>query len=162
MRVREWMIASPPAPRTTVATALRLLREHRLPALPVWAGDRLRGLVTEKALLRLTPSEVTTLDVYELRNVLETLSVERAMASSEAVTPDMPLEDAAITMLRERVDVIPVVDSGRLVGLLPWTSLLEAWSVMCPSRFPAEAGSTRRRSRSIPASVRKEPHVLEF
>ena len=67
--VREWMIGSPPVitPRTTIATALRLLREHTLPALPVCEAGRLRGLVSERALLRLTPSEVTTLDVYELR-----------------------------------------------------------------------------------------------
>ena len=127
-RVRDWMIASPPVitPQTTVATALRLLREHRLPALPVWSEDRLLGLVTEKALLRLTPSEATTLDVYELRNVLETLTVARATTPSETVTPAMPLEDAAITMLRESRDVIAVVDDGRLAGLLPWTAVLAA------------------------------------
>jgi CBS domain-containing protein len=57
--VYDWMIASPPVitPLTSVSTALRLLREHALPALPACEDGRVRGLVAETALLRLTPSE---------------------------------------------------------------------------------------------------------
>ena len=64
--VRDRMIPSPPTvtPHTTIGTALRLLREHHLPALPVCEGGRIRGVVDERSLLRLTPSEATTLDVY--------------------------------------------------------------------------------------------------
>ncbi len=127
--VRAWMSAPLPAitPRTTVATALRLLREHQAPALPVCDQDRFLGLVDEKALLRLTPSEVTTLDVYELRDVLERLTVARAVAPAPvAVTPETPLADAAGAMSRAAAAVVPVLDGGRLVGLLHWTAVLAA------------------------------------
>ncbi len=127
--VSAWMVPPVPVitPRTTVATALRLLREHRVPALPVCEGDRFVGLVGEKALLRLTPSEATTLDVYELRDVLEALTVARAVAPAPAaLAPDTPLGHAAALMARTAAEVLPVLAGGRLAGLLHWTAALAA------------------------------------
>lgn len=123
--VRSGMISSPIiTPRTTVATALRLLREHDVAALPVCDGGRFVGLVDEKGLLRLTPSEVATLDVYELRDWLDRLTVSRVIDSVPAIASDASLEDAAVLMRAGRHEVIPVVDGDRLAGLLPWTALL--------------------------------------
>lgn len=124
--VAERMMAPVPAitPRTSVATALRLLREHQVPALPVCEGPRFVGLVDEKGLLRLTPSDATTLDVYELRDVLDRLTVARIVERVPAVAPDAPLEDARMLMRSHRREVLPVLDGDRLVGLLHWTALL--------------------------------------
>jgi acetoin utilization protein AcuB len=123
--VRNSMVFSPViTPRTTVATALRLLREHGLDALPVCDGDRLLGLVRETGLLRLTPSDMTTLDVYELRTVLDGITVSRIIESVPAISADATLEDAAVLMRTGRHEVLPVVDGGRFAGLLPWTAVL--------------------------------------
>lgn len=123
--VRNSTVASPViTPRTTVATALRLLREHGLRALPVSDGDRLLGLVRETGLLRLTPSDVTTLDVYELRDVLDRMTVARIIEPVPAISADASLEDAGMLMRTGGHDVLPVRDGGHLVGLLPWTALL--------------------------------------
>ena len=123
----NWMITSVPAitPKTSIATALRLLREHSVPALPVTDGARLLGLVDERALLRLTPSEATTLDIYELRDVLDRMTVIRvASPVSATISSDTGINEAADLMLREGAGVIPVVDDGRFAGLLTWTSVL--------------------------------------
>ncbi len=127
-RVDRWMTRSLPVitPSTTVATALRLLREHRLPALPVSDGTRFLGLVSERTLLRLTPSEMTTLDVYELRRELEKLTVSRAISPAPAVASATTLDEAAAIMGQSAAEALPVLDGGRLVGLLPWTALLAA------------------------------------
>lgn len=129
-RVRDWMAVPLPVitPRTGIGTALRLLREHRAQALAVLDGRRFVGLVDEVSLLRFTPSEATTLDVYEMRDVLDRLTVARATASAEAVAPDAPLAAAAIAMRRAGARVLPVMDGERLVGLLSWTRLLAAVS----------------------------------
>jgi acetoin utilization protein AcuB len=129
-RVGDWMALPLPAitPRTSIGTALRLLREHRAQALPVLDGVRFVGLVDETSLLRFTPSEATTLDVYEIREVLDRLTVDRAAARAEAVAPDAPLRDAAAAMGRARARVLPVMVGDRLVGLLPWTCVLAAAS----------------------------------
>jgi acetoin utilization protein AcuB len=125
----DWLTASVPVitPKTTIATALRLLREHGVPALPVCAGTRLLGLVDEKALLRFTPSEMTTLDVYELREWLDRMTVAHAIVPTPGtVAPHTPLGEAGAKMLRAGADAIAVVDDGHLVGLLTRTALLEA------------------------------------
>jgi acetoin utilization protein AcuB len=123
--VRDRMVSSPIiTPRTTVATALRLLREHDVPALPVVDGDRFLGLVLETGLLRLTPSDVTTLDVYELRNVLDGMTVSRVVERTPTIGVTASVEDAATLMRAGRYPVLPVMEAGRFVGLLPWTALL--------------------------------------
>ncbi len=123
--VRDGIVFVPViTPRTTVATALRLLREHDTAALPVFDGDRLLGLVRETGLLRLTPSDVTTLDVYELRNVLDGLTVGRIVEPVPAIAADASLEDAAALMRAGHHEVLPVVDGGRFAGQLPRTAVL--------------------------------------
>ena len=127
--VSAWLTASVPVitPETPIATALRLLRDHGVPALPVCAGARLLGLVDEKALLRFTPSEMTALDVYEIREWLDRITVARAVAPTAAtVAPWASLSEAGAKMLRTGADAIAVVDGCRLVGLVTRTALLEA------------------------------------
>ncbi|HKV46397.1 MAG TPA: CBS domain-containing protein [bacterium] len=128
-RTRDSMVTEIPliTSKTTVATALKLLREHKVPALPVMAEEGLLGLVDEKALLRLTPSEATTLDVYELREILDRMTVGRlAVPAKVTLRPDDPLDLAAALMVRGDLDVVPVVDDGWFVGLLTWSGLLAA------------------------------------
>lgn len=123
--IRSDIVSSPViTSRTTVATALRLLREHDVAALPVCDGERFVGLVFEKGLLRLTPSDMTTLDVYELRDVLDRLTVARVVERVPSISADASLEDAAVLMRTGRHEVLPVLDGGRFVGLLPWTAVL--------------------------------------
>jgi acetoin utilization protein AcuB len=128
-RVREWMTVDVPVitPDTSIATALRLLREHNIPALPVWKGGRVAGMVDEKALLRFTPSEATTLDVYELREVLDRMTVARAATPvPAALSPEQDVREAGRLMRRAGAEVLPVVDAGHLVGILAWPGVLAA------------------------------------
>lgn len=128
LRVRDWMLVSPPVitPQTTIATALRLLREHRVSALPVWDEGQFVGMVDERDLLRMTPSLATTLDVYELREALEKMTVARVTAPVARLAPEASLADAAFLMLRSAKGIIPVVEAGRPVGLFTWADLLRA------------------------------------
>lgn len=126
-RVGDSVTPSPVVtPRTTVATALRLLREHCLPVLPVSDGDRLAGTVSLTDLLRLTPSEATTLDVYELHGVLGRLTVARIVRPSGGVRTDASLAEAAAQMVREGAEALPVIEDGHFVGLLVWTAIVSA------------------------------------
>jgi CBS domain-containing protein len=42
------------------------------------------------------------------------------------VEPDTPLEDAARLLRRERIDALPVVSAGRVLGIVTRSDLLEA------------------------------------
>ena len=148
LSVRDCMIASPPVitPRTTVATALRLLREHPVPALPVWDNGRFMGMTHETDLLRLTPSEATTLDIYELREVLDRMTVVTVIAPAGTwVAPDSSLAEAAVLLLRTPHGIIPVLDEGCPVGLLTWAAVLRAAVAdVLTARMPGERQTPRR------------------
>jgi acetoin utilization protein AcuB len=125
--VRDGMVSSPViTPRTSVGAALRLMREHHLPALPVCEGNVLMGLVDEKALLRLTPSEATTLDVWEIHEALEKMTVASVVAEIATIGVDESLYQAADLMDKTCEQVLPVMEKGHLAGLLPWNALLAA------------------------------------
>ena len=125
--VRNWVIGSPViTPRTGVGTALRLLDEHDLPALPVVEGSQFRGVVREKDLLRLAPSEATTLDVYEQRAALDRLTVARLVRPVERLDARASLQEAMSLMGRTGLGAVPVLEDGHLVGMLVWPALLEA------------------------------------
>jgi acetoin utilization protein AcuB len=130
LTVRNWLSPAAPAVtgRTGVGTALRLMRENGQVALPLLENGRLLGLVYEKDLLRLVPSEATTLDVYELREVLDRLTVGRVLRLVAALPPGASLEDALRHMGRESLEAVPVADGDCFLGLLTWPALLTALS----------------------------------
>jgi acetoin utilization protein AcuB len=89
--------------------ALALMQEHRLRRLPVVDGEgRLVGIVVERDLLvaamRYLQSRVEVGDVMT-RDVI-------------TVGPDTDLVDVARTMLARKIGGLPVVDEGRLVGIV--------------------------------------------
>ena len=132
--VRDWMIASPViTPRTGVGTALRLLDEHGLPALPVVEGSQFRGVVRERDLLRLAPSEATTLDVYEQRAALDQLTVGRLVRPAERLNAGASLQEAMSLMGRTGLEAVPVLEDGHLVGMLVWPALMEALARAWPA-----------------------------
>jgi acetoin utilization protein AcuB len=129
LQAHDWMMVSYPTitPRTTINTALRLFREHRTPVIPVCSEGRCVGLVDEKALLRLTPSEATSLSIYEIRPLLDRATVTDVMTPPiTTVTPETPLDEVARLMVHESADIVPVVSAGYLVGLLPMIFVLAA------------------------------------
>ena len=89
--------------------ALALMQEKKLRRLPVVDDDgRLVGIVVERDLLvaamRYLQSRVEIGDVMT-RNVV-------------SVGPDTDLNDVARTMLERKIGGLPVVEHGRLVGII--------------------------------------------
>jgi acetoin utilization protein AcuB len=128
-RVSDWMTVSVPVitPASSVQGALRLMRDHRLTALPVCEEGRFFGLVDEKDLLDLTPSRATTLSRFEIGALLDKVTVTDAMKQPAVlVAPDPPLREAAALMVKHSAEVLCVVENQRLVGVISWTAVLAA------------------------------------
>ncbi|HET7533244.1 MAG TPA: CBS domain-containing protein [Nocardioidaceae bacterium] len=123
MLVREVM-SSPAvtvAPRTSVKEGLRILDRHRVTALPVVAPDgHLLGIVSEADLLNeavrhddrthLIPHEHTEHPPRSVEDVMSTLSM--------TVSPEDDLSDAVELMTGTAVKSLPVVERGRVVGVV--------------------------------------------
>jgi CBS domain-containing protein len=90
---------------------------HQVGALPVFDGQRLVGIITERDLTAAVTEEV---------DPATTLVADYMTSAPEVLQPDSELADAAHTMLQLGVRHLPVVQRGRLVGVLSMRDVLEA------------------------------------
>ena len=130
MLVRDWMTADPQTvtAATPVMEAMQQLRDGGYRRLPVVRDGKLMGIVTDRDLKEATPSKATSLSVYELNYLLSKLTIKDVMtAPVMTIGPDDAIEEAALVMETHRVSGLPVVDHGKLVGILTITDLLRAF-----------------------------------
>lgn len=130
MLVRDWMTADPQTvtAATPVMEAMQRLREGGYRRLPVVRDGKLVGIVTDRDLKEATPSKATSLSVYELNYLLSKLTIKDVMtAPVTTIGPEDAIEEAALLMETHRVSGLPVVDHGKLVGILTITDLLRAF-----------------------------------
>lgn len=94
----------------SVVEAARLMASENVGSLPVVEGDQLVGIVTDRDLVLqvlakdLDPSKVTISEV--------------ASENPVVAKPDEALDAALQRMAQEQIRRLPVVDDGRLVGIL--------------------------------------------
>ena len=125
-RVADWM-STPPiviAPTMSLAAAQRLMEQRRVRRLPVAEHGRLVGIVTWGDLRAAQPSAATTLSVYEMRALLEQVTVAACMSRNPlTIGSDAPVLEAAQRMLTSRIGGLPVVDGEHVVGIITESDL---------------------------------------
>jgi len=113
-------------PKTTLPEGMRLVQHRGIRHLPVIEDDHLVGIVSDRDLKRAMASSATTLEVRELRYLLDTVTMEQIMTRAViTVAPTFPIEEAARLMVQEKVSALPVTERGRLVGIVTETDVLE-------------------------------------
>lgn len=122
MLVKDWMTTDPITvnPDTSVMKASQVMKENNVRRLPV-INDKgqVVGIVTDRDLKEASPSKATTLDVHELYYLLSELKVKDIMSRKViTITAEETVEKAAVIMLEHKVTGLPVVDNGRLMGIL--------------------------------------------
>src|SRR2546428_8875434 len=103
----------------TKQEAARLLSQHRISGLPVINNDHVVvGVVTEYDVIS---KEGQTVGDIMSRGVI-------------SVTPDTDLEDVGAMLVHERIKRLPVLDQGRLVGIVSRADLVRevAMRWVCP------------------------------
>ena len=104
----------------TLTIADELMKQQRVRHLPVLDdyGD-LCGIVTQRDLFRGAVLRSLGYGSRAEDLMLASLAVKDAMTEDPiTVAPDMPLADAARQMLEHGIGCLPVLENGRLVGLL--------------------------------------------
>jgi acetoin utilization protein AcuB len=113
------------APEETLRAALDLLLKNRIRHLPVVDDSALVGIVTDRDVKRATPSVLSGIDRGEYDRVLEATKVAQLMTRDPlTVTPKTRLKAAVEIFLKRRVGALPVVEDGRLVGILSDTDII--------------------------------------
>jgi CBS domain-containing protein len=139
MRVRDVMTqdVATVAPDTDLGDLAALLVEKRISGVPVVEGGRVVGVVSERDILfKERPSEGLSrgvlawlMDEGDLTLKIDARTVGEAMTSPPlTIAPSRGVADAAATMLDENVSRLPVVDHGRLVGIVTRHDLVRAFA----------------------------------
>ena len=110
----------------TLLDASRLLREKGIRHLPVVDDqNRLVGVITDRDIKRVSASEATSLDIHELLYLLDKLDVTKVMTKNPVtVTSSTTVRDAASLMVERKIGCLPVVDGGKLNGIVTYIDML--------------------------------------
>ena len=118
MVVAQWMTKDPAVvgSKDTLAAVRRIMDRGNFHRVPVVDDGKLVGIVSDR-------------DLRQHTGVLSRVKVNGAMtASVVSATPAMMLEDAASLLDKHKIGGLPVVDRGKLVGIITATDLLRAFS----------------------------------
>ncbi|MBC7320509.1 CBS domain-containing protein [bacterium] len=113
-------------PEVSILDALHIMKENKVRRLPVVAHGKLVGIVTEKDLRESPSLKATSLSIYELNYLLAKTPVKEIMTKNPiTVTPDTTIEEAAVIMRDNEISGLPVVEDGKVVGIVTETDIFD-------------------------------------
>lgn len=132
MLVRERMSIRPVlcAPELPVVEALEQMKQAHIRRMPVVdKHGKLIGIVSDKDLLKASPSPATSLSVWEITYLMSKIKVADVMTRDViTVTESNTLEDAARIMVDNKIGGLPVVNAeGGVVGIITETDIFKSF-----------------------------------
>ena len=94
----------------TVHEAVEKMRDLNVGIVPVVAGGRVQGVITDR--------DVTVRLIAENRSPRDVTAGEIATPHPVTITPEMDVQEASRLMGQHQVRRLPVVENGQLVGML--------------------------------------------
>lgn len=127
------------SPEDNIADTMALMREKQINRLPVVDKGKLVGIVTDGDLREVSPSPATTLSIFEL-NYLVGKTPIRDVAVKKVITctPDTKIEDAALLMREHGIGALPVVENGKLVGIVTESDIFDTFLDIMGFRSPGQ------------------------
>jgi len=108
--------------------ALALFKKEHIRRAPVLQDGKLIGIVSDKDLLHATPSQVTSLSVWEMNYLLSKITVKEVMTRKVlTVQMDTPIEEAARLMADNKIGGVPVMKADKVVGIITETDLFKTF-----------------------------------
>ena len=114
----------------TLATLWEVFHHERFHHLLVIEHDELRGIISDRDLLKASSPFVNTFAEQKRDLMIWRKRAHQIMTRKPiTITEDASWEDAARLMLRANVSCLPVVSSdGQIEGILTWKDLLRSYS----------------------------------
>ncbi len=116
------------APNATVQDAMQRMADHNIGALPVVQADKLVGIVSERDIAR---------KIFLFDRSARAIKVSEVMSSPVIyVLPHQTRDECMALVTNKRVRHLPVLDEGRLLGVISIGDLVRA--VMAEQQFIIE------------------------
>ncbi len=114
-------------PDMSVADASALMKREKVHRLPVLDKEhRLVGIISEKDILYASPSPVSTLSIHEMAYLLSQLTVKKLMTRDVVtISKDTTVEEAARLMVDQDLSSLPVLENGKLIGIVSKSDLFK-------------------------------------
>jgi len=118
--VRDTMVMNVKTVRVddSALDAVKKMNKFRIGSIVVVSGDRPVGIITERNILQRVVEPGIDPMVIKAKEIMSTPLI--------AIEPHAPLEEAARLMVRHGIKKLPVVDDGRLVGIITTSDLVRA------------------------------------
>ena len=113
----------------TIAEAARLMKKNHFHRMLVVDNGKLVGYFSDRDVMRVSPSPATTLSRFEVRALLDKLTVKEIMHRKViTVNEDATIEEAALIMYNNKVGGLPVISEiGNVVGIITATDILKTF-----------------------------------
>jgi CBS domain-containing membrane protein len=110
-----------------VSQARKIMVESGVHHLPVVSGDALKGIISWSDLLRISFGDAFGADERAVDATLDhTFTLEQVMSADViTVTPQTTVHEAAEILCKGDFHCLPVVDDGKLVGMVTSSDLLK-------------------------------------
>ncbi len=139
-------------PDTPINEALAMFRKEHIRRAPVMKDGKMLGIVSERDLLNASPSQATSLSIWELNYLISKVTVKNVMSKKVlTVDKDTPIEEAARMMADQKIGGVPVMDSGKVVGIITETDLF---------KILLELMGARQKALRVTATIADEPGQL--
>lgn len=138
MIIRDVMTKAPVTvtEETSVTEAKALMNKNNFSKLPVLdKSKRLVGIITKNDIQKASPSDATTLDMFELGYVLSKLTVGKFMTKKVITIQETEvIEEAARIMVDNNIGCIPVMEDDVLVGIVTESDLFRLFTEIFGAR----------------------------
>lgn len=147
IKVSDWMSRGVLAvePFDSIAVARQVMAKHRVNQMPVVEGEKLVGIVTDRDIRDAYPTSIMINRAKEIDEFAESHTVEEFMSYNVmSVRPQSPLVAAVKLLRRQRIGALPVVEKGKLVGIITRSDVLD-FVLSGKSLTPAPQRKLRRK-----------------
>jgi acetoin utilization protein AcuB len=125
-------------PDASLQEALDLMQKEHVRRLPVVDKlGTLLGIVTKGDVLEASPSDATTLDAWEVKTMMNQVTVQRIMTTKVVtIDEDTPVEEVARVMVDKEISSMPVMCNGKMAGIITESDLFKLLLEVFGAREP--------------------------
>ena len=109
-----------------LVSAEELFKKHRIRHIPVVRGDTILGMLSYTDLMRISFADAIDEDEFEVDTMVYNMfSIEQVMVKDVvSVPPTATVKEVAQFLALKEFHALPVVEEGKLVGIVTTTDLI--------------------------------------